>query len=131
MTEEYEGDNFAPIRNHDLQGHEETEREFLNIIAAGRLHHAWLICGSRGIGKATLAYRIARYVLSLGAHRMEIPDQSSELSFHQGANNHVPANASLFMNPDNTIFRRVAAGSHADFLRVERLEDEKTGKHRK
>ena len=64
MAKEYVEDEFAPRQNPHLQGHEEAEQEFLNVIGLGRLHHAWLICGPRGIGKATLAYRMARYLLA-------------------------------------------------------------------
>ncbi|WP_201836993.1 DNA polymerase III subunit delta' [Microvirga zambiensis] len=44
-------------------GHEEGEGAFLEGLRSGRLHHAWLIGGAQGIGKATLAYRVARAVL--------------------------------------------------------------------
>lgn len=46
-------------------GHREGEEAFLEGLRTGRLHHAWLIGGSLGIGKATLAYRVARTVLDL------------------------------------------------------------------
>lgn len=44
-------------------GHREGEDAFLEGLRSGRLHHAWLIGGAQGIGKATLAYRVARAVL--------------------------------------------------------------------
>ncbi len=44
-------------------GHQEGEEAFLEGLRSGRLHHAWLIGGAQGIGKATLAYRVARAVL--------------------------------------------------------------------
>jgi DNA polymerase-3 subunit delta' len=46
-----------------LFGHSEAENAILDGLRAGRLHHAWLIGGPQGIGKATLAYRVARYLL--------------------------------------------------------------------
>ena len=55
-----------PAANPELVGHEAAERQFLDAWNAGRLAHAWLIAGPRGIGKATLAYRIARFVLASG-----------------------------------------------------------------
>ena len=66
------------------------------------MHHAWLITGPAGIGKATLAYRLARRMLA-------------------GA----PAGDSLAFPETDPVFRRVAAGSHADLLTVEREWDEK------
>ena len=47
-----------------LFGQSEAEAAFLEAFNAGRLHHAWLITGPRGLGKATLAWRIARFLLA-------------------------------------------------------------------
>lgn len=47
-----------------LVGLEEAEREFLDAYRSGRMHHAWLIGGPQGIGKATFAYRAARFLLT-------------------------------------------------------------------
>ena len=52
-----------PRRRAMLLGHEEEERKLLQAFGSRRLHHAWLIAGPRGIGKATLAYRFARFLL--------------------------------------------------------------------
>ena len=49
-----------------LFGQDTAQAEFLNAAARGRLHHAWLITGPRGIGKATLAWRMARFLLADG-----------------------------------------------------------------
>lgn len=52
-------------RVHDaLFGLEDAERAFLDAYRSGRMHHAWLIGGPQGIGKATLAYRAARFMLT-------------------------------------------------------------------
>ncbi len=47
-----------------LFGQAAAEAAFLAAFYAGRLHHAWLLSGPRGIGKATLAWRIARFLLA-------------------------------------------------------------------
>ena len=47
-----------------LFGQTGPESEFLAAFATARLHHAWLISGPRGVGKATLAWKIARFLLS-------------------------------------------------------------------
>jgi DNA polymerase-3 subunit delta' len=76
-----------------LFGHRDAELALLDAYRTGRLPHAWLITGSPGIGKATLAYRMARFVL---AH----PDP------------HAPAvrsATSLAIEPDYPIARRIAA----------------------
>lgn len=53
-----------PRETAQLFGHDRAERALLNAIRSQRLHHAWLIKGADGIGKATLAYRMARVMLS-------------------------------------------------------------------
>jgi DNA polymerase III subunit delta' len=52
-----------PWRNERLAGHEAAEKTLLAAQQSGRLHHAWLLTGPRGIGKATLAWRFARFLL--------------------------------------------------------------------
>ena len=53
-----------PRETARLFGHEDAERGFLEAFNSGRLHHAWLLTGQKGIGKATLAWRIARFLIS-------------------------------------------------------------------
>src|ERR1700744_368484 len=91
-----------PRANPILLGHEQAEAVLLEAIRAGRMHHAWLITGPAGIGKATLAFRFARRLLA-----------------------GMPDGATLSLPPDNPTFRRVAAGTHADLLTVEREWDPK------
>lgn len=52
-----------PREVYELLGHAAAERRYLDASQSGRLHHAWLVTGPPGIGKATLAYRIARHRL--------------------------------------------------------------------
>jgi DNA polymerase-3 subunit delta' len=52
-----------PWRAQKLLGHESAEKTMLAAHASGRLHHAWLLAGPRGIGKATLAWRFTRFLL--------------------------------------------------------------------
>ena len=56
-----------PRANPDLLGHEAAEAILCRLFRSGRLPHALLLSGPRGIGKATLAYRFARFVLAHGA----------------------------------------------------------------
>jgi DNA polymerase-3 subunit delta' len=98
-----------PRETLTLHGHVEAEHAFLDAYRGGRMPHAWLIGGARGIGKATLAYRMARFVF---AH----PDP---------ANPAVQNAESLALAPDNPAARRVAAQGHSDLLALERVEDDK------
>jgi DNA polymerase III subunit delta' len=52
-----------PWRSQRVFGHETAEKSMLAAHQSGRLHHAWLMAGPRGIGKATLAWRFARFLL--------------------------------------------------------------------
>lgn len=108
---------FAPRRNSELTGHEAAERRLLEAWSGGRMHHAWLIGGPPGVGKATLAYRFARFVLSQGAAG---GDAASGGLF--GA---AEPPRSLAVDPASATFHRVASGGCADLLTVERLRDEK------
>src|SRR5437667_12041638 len=53
-----------PRETTELFGHREAETALLSAYRSGRIPHAWLIGGAQGIGKATLAYRMARFVLA-------------------------------------------------------------------
>src|SRR5215210_3742357 len=83
-----------------LVGHAEAERTLLDAYRSGRIPHAWLIGGPRGIGKATLAYRLARFVLA------NADPAASEVRNAQ----------SLALGPDHPVTRRVAAEAQGDLL---------------
>ena len=111
----------APRKNPDLVGHEWAERQFLDAWASGRLPHSWMITGPKGIGKATLAFRIARFVLAGGGQAGGGLFDSFESA----------APKSLHVAPEHAVFRRTAAGGHADLMTLERTVDPKTDRMRK
>ena len=47
-----------PRETYSLLGHEAAEQIFIRAMTGGRSHHAWLVTGVKGVGKATLVYRI-------------------------------------------------------------------------
>jgi DNA polymerase-3 subunit delta' len=100
-----------------LLGHEAAAAQMAEAARSGRIAHAWLIEGPRGIGKATLAYRFARYLLAGG------PGQGGGL-FGETA-------PTLDVAEDSRAARLVAAGSHPDLLTLERSWDEKAKRLRK
>jgi DNA polymerase III subunit delta' len=106
----------TPRTNPDLMGHEAAEIALRRLFEANRLPHALLLGGPRGIGKATLAFRLARFVLAGGAGK----GASAGLF---GTNNDAKADPGLSVAPDGGVFRRVASGGHADLLTVERAYD--------
>jgi|TARA_B100001964_G_scaffold196845_1_gene221589 DNA polymerase-3 subunit delta' len=110
-----------PRQTADLIGHAEAERVLLEAFNSGRLGHAWLICGPRGIGKMTLAFRFARFVLSRGA------EEAATGALFTDA---LPTAENLYVGPSEPVFRRVASGGHADLLTIERTANPDTGKMR-
>ena len=112
-----------PRANPFLLGHEAAESALAVALAGGRLHHAWLITGPEGIGKATLAYRFARRLLA-GRRRTGEPG-AGDLSAAQPADERPGGAGELALDPTHPVFRRVAAGAHADLITVERGYDEK------
>jgi DNA polymerase-3 subunit delta' len=105
----------APRRTADLLGHAEAEKRLLDAWRSGRMPHGWLFAGPAGIGKATLAYRFARFVLAGGG-------QAGPSLFGDGGL------ASLDIPPEHPVFRRVAAGGHPDLMTLEREIDPKKDK---
>ena len=106
-----------PRDTASLVGHEAAARTFAESFAAGRLAHAWLISGPRGIGKATLAYRFARHVLgAAGPHEATLFGEA-EAATGKGD--------PLEMSSGHEVFRRVASRGHSDLLALELEFDEK------
>ena len=86
-----------------LYGHGSGEFAFLEALRTGRLHHAWLIHGPFGLGKATLAYRIARFLLA-----------GSE-----------PGCPTLDVSSDHPVTKRIRAGSENRLFVLRRLPDDR------
>jgi DNA polymerase III subunit delta' len=82
-------------------------REFTDALTSGRMHHAWLIVGPEGVGKATLAYHFARTVLA------------ERDAAHQGE----------VIGADHPVFRKIAALSHPNLLLLRRSFNEKTKRY--
>jgi DNA polymerase-3 subunit delta' len=122
IMNDFDPDNWPPHprANHRLQGHEDAERTLLDAYYSERMHHAWLITGPKGIGKATLAYRFARFVLAQGGR-----DTGPSLFGDALPCAHAE---SLDVSPDNPVFQRIIAGAHGDLLAIKRRINEKTGK---
>jgi DNA polymerase III subunit delta' len=92
-----------------LFGHRDAETALLNAYRSGRIPHAWLIGGAQGIGKATLAYRMARFVL---AHRDPLAKDVQRVD-------------TLEVDPSDPVARRIAAGAHGGLLVLQRTPNDK------
>jgi DNA polymerase-3 subunit delta' len=110
----------GPAWTERLIGHEAAEQAFLKAFTAGRLPHAWLISGPQGVGKATFAYRIARFLLAQ-------PNEAEEGGLFGGA---PAAPTSLEMASAHRVFRQVAQQGHPDFRLLECTPNPKTGRLR-
>ncbi|WOJ89405.1 DNA polymerase III subunit delta' [Methylocapsa polymorpha] len=102
-----------PREIYALFGHAEAEGELLQSYRSGRLPQAFIIGGPPGVGKATLAWRLARFLLAN-------PEPASAF---------VQAASDLFVAEDDPIARQVASLAHPDLFLLRRAWNEKTKKH--
>ena len=101
----------SPREVESVFGHDDAAAEFEDALRSDRLHHAWLLVGPEGIGKATLAYRFARTVLAHAEAGDLIP----------GAPADVPAS--------DPLFRKVAGLAHPNLLLIRRTWNDKTKRY--
>jgi DNA polymerase-3 subunit delta' len=108
-----ESDRFQHTRHPRLSfncfGHAETERQFLLSYLSGHLPQAFIVGGPPGIGKATLAWRLARFLLAN-------PDPATAAG---------EARADLFVAPDHPVSRQIAVMAHPDLVLLRREWNEK------
>ena len=93
-----------PRATFALHGHAQAEQKLLADYKSGRIAHAWLIGGPAGIGKATLAYRMARFALAHSDPAAAAVQQATTLA----------------VAPDSPTARRIAGRAHPDLLVLER-----------
>ncbi|WP_353471654.1 DNA polymerase III subunit delta' [Salipiger sp. H15] len=106
-----------PRETFTLYGQDRAQEDFLTAFTSGRLHHGWLITGPRGLGKATLAWTIARFLLAT-------PEDDGGLF---GA---PPPPTDLRIDPEHPIAHRVHALSEPRLHLLRRSWDDKTKKLR-
>lgn len=100
----------------ELIGQDAAEAQFLDAFTSDRLHHGWLITGPRGVGKATLAWRIARFLLATP------PDDGGMFA--------APAPDTLDVAADHPVARRVNALSDPGLFLLRRPWDDKLKRHK-
>jgi len=116
-----ENDLLKPRHTFTLEGHEGAEKAFLDAYNSDKMHHAWLVTGPKGIGKASLAFKIARFML----HNSPLSDEGPGL-FGDILEKACPED--LNTDPESAVNKLISASSHGDLVIVERRTDEKTGK---
>ncbi|MEO0487579.1 MAG: DNA polymerase III subunit delta' [Pseudomonadota bacterium] len=105
-----------PREARELYGQQAAEAAFLDAVTGDRLHHGWLITGPKGIGKATLAWRLARFLIATP------PPQDDGLF---GA---PPPPTTLDIDPDHPVARRILARSESGLFSLTRSVVETTGR---
>lgn len=108
-----------PSETPRLFGQDKAEQTFLDAYNQGRLHHGWLLTGPKGVGKATLAWRMARYLLAT-------PEGDGGGLFGEA----LPDPISLDISPEHPVARRMQAGSEAGLFVLRRTVDEKSNRLR-
>ncbi|MBI1265486.1 MAG: DNA polymerase III subunit delta' [Alphaproteobacteria bacterium] len=101
-----EGELAHPRTVYDLFGQDRAAGAMEDALARGRMHHAWMITGPKGVGKATLAWRLARRMLGAPAAGPQ----------------------PLSADPAHPACRRIEALSSSDLLLIRRPFNDKTGK---
>jgi len=102
-----------PRETHRLIGQEPAEAAFLDAYNAGRLHHGWMLTGPQGVGKATLAWRIAKFLLAT-------PPVEEDGLF--GA---PPPPESLDISDDHPVTHRILAGAEPGLAAITRSPNDK------
>lgn len=108
-----------PRKTLHLFGQDKAEAAFLDAYSSHRMHHAWLITGPRGVGKATLAWRIARFLLAQ-------PVEAQEAGLFGDA---PPPPNTLDLGQDHPVYRRSAQLAEPRLCLVRRAWDEKKSRH--
>ncbi|MFK7837083.1 MAG: DNA polymerase III subunit delta' [Sulfitobacter sp.] len=106
-----------PRDTAQLIGQDAAQAAFLDAFNTGKLHHAWLLTGPRGVGKATLAWQIGRFLLAT-------PDDDGGMFA-------APTPTSLHIDPDHPVARRIASGGEGALKSVTRTMNPDTARMRK
>ncbi len=96
-----------PRDTQNLFGHAEAEQTLLDAFNTSRMHHGWLLTGPKGVGKATLAWKMARFMLAT-------PDPQEDGGLFGGPE---PA-STLDIDPEHPVARRIASGAESGLISV-------------
>lgn len=131
MDDDVGASHFPAVEDHEklvepqamsfCSGHEEQEKLFLELFEKDSIPHAMIFAGTQGIGKSTMAFRLARFLLK---HGKVDTNQDSLFGGEEAAHDF----SSLDVAADDPVFARIASGGHADFLYISRYYDAAKGK---
>ena len=106
-----------PKDTETLFGHQHAEQEFISCFKSGKLHHGWLITGPKGIGKATFAWRIAKFLLTQPIDRLETNEPFDNSGESQ--------TSEIDENLKKTMIARIVAESEPRLTVIRKSFDEK------
>ena len=101
-----------PRETAEIFGQDAAKAQLLDAATGDRMHHAWLITGPKGIGKATLAWSFARYLIAT-------PPETGDA----GLFGETPKPTSLDISPDHPVAHRLVALSEPGLLLIRRAWD--------
>lgn len=96
-----ENSSFDPQFNTFLLGHQDAEQLFLTCWQNNSLHNSWLISGIKGVGKATFAFKLARFILNADENKKE-------------------DYANIEVSPDTHTYKLISGNAHPDFKLLQR-----------
>ncbi|MDF1856287.1 DNA polymerase III subunit delta' [Pseudooceanicola sp.] len=102
-----------PRDTPEIFGQDAAQAGFLTAFNSGHLHHAWLITGPKGTGKATLAWSIARFLLA------------TPLADSAGLFGAPPPVETLAIDPEHPVARRMRSGAEQGLFVLRRPYDDK------
>lgn len=113
-----------PRQMSRISGHREVEKALLEMYDSGRMPHGLIFSGIEGIGKATMAFRFARFLLKRG-----LPPDPNQGGLFGEADLPPPAQ-SLEIDPQDRVFSWIASSAHPDLFSIERGFDEDKNRRR-
>jgi len=122
-TEDIKGLN-EPHQSTLMIGHQDVEEKLISLINSNKMPHAVIFSGAEGIGKFTMAQRLARALLN---HGIDDPNQDSLFG---GGGTEKLALTTLAVDKENPVYSKVASKGHPDLLTLERPTDSKTQKQK-
>jgi len=107
-----------PNKHQNLYGHESLEKEFINLWEKNSFPHAIILSGQKGVGKATLAFKISRFILSKNG---EIEDKNYSLLL-----NETKSSNNLNIDIDSIIFKEIYNNVNQNLIILEQKTDDET-----
>lgn len=114
----------SPRAQTEMLGHDVVSDQLLHMFSTDRMPHGLIFAGPKGVGKSTMAFRLARFLLS----QAKAEDSGLSLFGDTDPPSSISQAKDLAVAPSHPVFSQVASGGHLDLWTVARMLDEKTGR---